>query len=261
MCSQINFGYPWIFTYGHLFVAAPALAIFLAAWRRQWSKFVLFPAGAVTLWAMAAFLMLRFGIDMNGRASMPTRGFLASGSGKVLDMGAGTGRSTLMVLESRPHTTVVALDSFSDSYMGHFGNAGNGESIQDQGRRRLLANMKAAGVEQRVSIQPGDMRHMPFDAGTFDAIISAYAIDHLGREGVSQAMSEAYRVLKPRGEFLLMVIAKDFWLDFTYGPLLVHMRAAAPDYWESRLREAGFEIVESGHQPVTLYVVARKPPA
>jgi len=262
MHSQINFGYPWIFTYGHLFVAAPALAIFLVSWARKRNKVVLGVSGALALWALTAFAMLRFGFDMNGRATMPTQAFLTSGAAaKVLDMGAGTGRSTLMVLEARPQTTVVALDSFSDSYTEHFGNAKSGQTVEDRGRAKLIANMKAAGVEERATIQPGDMRHMPFEAGTFDAIVSAYAIDHLSREGSSQAIGEAYRVLKPHGEFLLMVIAKDLWLDLTYGPMLVHMRAAASGYWESRMRNAGFDIIESGHRPFTHYVVARKPGA
>ena len=60
--------------------------------------------GAITLWAFSSFLVVRFLFDINGRATMPTESFLKSGAGKVLDMGAGTGRSTLMVLEARPQT-------------------------------------------------------------------------------------------------------------------------------------------------------------
>ena len=127
-----------------------------------------------------------------------------------------------------------------------------------KGGKKLLANLRAAGLEQRATIQPGDMRHMPFEPETFDAVVSAYAIDHLSREGARQALSEAHRVLKPRGEFLLMVIAKDLWLEFTFGPMLMHARSAGPDYWENRLHDAGFEIVESGRRPATHYVLARR---
>src|SRR5712691_6526252 len=72
--------------------------------------------GAVTLWSLAAFLVARFALDVNGRLPLPTHRFLVSGAGRVLDMGAGTGRSSLMVLEARPHTTVDALDLFAESY-------------------------------------------------------------------------------------------------------------------------------------------------
>ena len=66
-------------------------------------------------------------------------------------------------------------------------------------------------------------------------------------------------VLKPRGEFLLMVIAKDRWLNFTWGPIFMHMRNASPAGWANLLRGAGFEVVEQGTRPMTLYFLARKP--
>ena len=55
------------------------------------------------------------------------------------------------------------------------------------GQERLLSNLKAAGVEQRATIQTGDMRKLPFEAATFDAVVSTYAVDHLGR-----VLSESY---------------------------------------------------------------------
>jgi len=208
--------------------------------------------GAVTLWSFAAFLVARFGFDVNGRLPLPTQRFLAAGKGRVLDMGAGTGRSTLMVLEARPQTTVVALDLFAESYQAHFGSA-------QSGQERLLSNLKAAGVEHRATIQAGDMRKLPFEPATFDAIVSTYAIDHLNRDGVTASLSEASRVLKPGGEFLLMVITKDAWLKFTFGPLLLHSGTRSPARWTSLLQDAGFQTVEQGTRPGTLYFLTRKP--
>ena len=258
MHSQINFGYPWAVNYGHLVLALVFLAVFCCGWVFKWPKALMAGLGLVLVWALASFVMVRFGFDMNGRAALPTEAFLRSGTGKVLDMGAGTGRSTLMVLEARPQATVVALDSFADSYVQHFGvrNAG---AVVDQGRERLLANMRAAGVDQRVSVQPGDMRRMPLESDSFDAALSAYAIDHLGPQGIREALSEAHRVLKPHGEFLLIVVNQDGWLNFTFGPLMMHSRMVFSDSWERNLRDAGFEIVESGTKPATKYVLARKP--
>jgi ubiquinone/menaquinone biosynthesis C-methylase UbiE len=207
---------------------------------------------------LTAGALVRFGFDMNGRATLPTARFLPSGAGRVLDMGAGTGRSTLMVLEARPQATVVALDLFGESYEEHFGKPQTGQSATSEGRDALLANLRAAGVEQRATIQPGDMRHMPLETASFDAIVSAYAIDHLNRQGITEALSEANRVLKPGGQFLLMVIAKDGWLEFTFGPLMMHSHMAPADFWDQKLRDAGFQIVEDGTQPATKYILARK---
>lgn len=208
--------------------------------------------GAVTLWSAAAFFVTRFGLDVNGRLALPTQAFLTSGAGRVLDMGAGTGRSTLMVLEARPQTTVVALDLFAESYKQHFG-------AEQSGQERLLSNLKAAGVEQHASIQAGDMRKLPFEPATFDGVVSTYAIDHLDREGINTALGEAARVLKPGGQFLMMVITKDSWLKFTFGPLLLHSGTASAAWWTSRLQEAGLQVIEQGTRPATLYILARKP--
>jgi len=251
MHSQINFGYPWIINYGHLLLALPFLALLVLGWKRRWNRAALAIIGLITIWAFSAWMMVRFGFDMNGRATMPQTAFLRSGSGRVLDMGAGTGRSTIMVLEARPQTTVVALDLFGESFQEHFGNI---ETAQE----RLKRNLAAAGVAGRVNIQPGDMTHMPLASESFDGIVSAYAIDHLNRQGIGEALGEAHRVLKPGGEFLLLVIAKDRWLSYTFGPLLAHAHMVAGDFWADRLRDAGFAIVEEGTQPATRYILARR---
>ena len=252
MQSQINFGYPWFLSYGHLPILAIALSFYLLARARKWSKVLLVLLGAVTLWSATAFLLTRFALDINGRLPLPTQKFLASGAGRVLDMGAGTGRSSLMVLEARPQATVVALDLFAQSYERHFGP---GQS----GQERLLSNLKAAGLEQRATIQTGDMRQLPFEAATFDGVVSTYAVDHLNRDGVPKALNEASRVLKPNGEFLMMVIAKDPWLQFTFGPLLLHSGTRSPEHWTTLFQDAGLQVVEQGTRPGTLYLLARKP--
>lgn len=251
MNPQIDFGYPWFLTYGHLVITAPALALWLLGRARHWPKIPMFLIGAVTVWSVAAFLVVAFGFNANGVPSLPTGKFLASGAGRVLDMGAGTGRSTLMVLEERPQASVVALDLFADSYERHFGS-------EQSGQERLLANLRAAGVEHRAEVQTGDMRKLPFDAATFDALVSAYAIDHLNRDGITAALSEASRVLKPNGEFLLMVIGKEFWGSFAFGPLLLH-HIRSPERWVELLQDAEFQVLEQGTRPATFYFLVRKP--
>ena len=256
MHSHIDFGYSWQWVYGHLVIAAIAFAICVLGWSRRWPKVVLALSGVLTLWAVAAFLVVRMELNMNGRMQVPTERFLASGSGRVLDMGAGSGRSSLMVLEARPKATLVALDNFGSEYIHHFG--GKKDEALDLGREKLLANFRAAGVEQRASIQPGDMRNMPFEPSSFDAVISAYAIDHLNSDGIRQSLSEASRVLKPGGEFLLVVLAKDAWVNFAWGPVFLHRGTREPARWAVLLQQAGFEIVEQGAHPATLYFLARK---
>jgi SAM-dependent methyltransferase len=199
----------------------------------------------------AAFLLARFALDVNGPMTLPTKNFVESGTGRVLDIGAGTGRSTVMVLEARPHVTAVALDLFGESFDEHFGDDGTGIE-------RLRANLRAAGVAARATIQPGDMRHLPFEPATFDAVLSTYAMDHLRRDESRMAVEEAARVLKPGGDFLLMALEKDAWMQFTFGPLLLHSGTRGADWWQQTLQAAGFAVAESGTRPTTLCFLARR---
>jgi SAM-dependent methyltransferase len=252
MSSQIDFAYPWWLSYGHLVLTAIAAPFLLLSYFRKWSRVLTLLIGVVALWSFAAVIVARFGLNANGRLSLPTQEFLRSGRGRILDMGAGTGRSSLMVLEARPQTTVVALDLFAESYKAHFGPDGSGQE-------KLRLNLKAAGVEHRATIQAGDMRTLPFGPDAFDGVVSTYAIDHLNRNGIDRSLREALRVLKPGGEFLLMVITKDFWLKFTFGPLLLHSGTRGAAWWTSRLQETGFQMIEQGTRPATLYFLVRKP--
>ena len=249
--TPLDFGYPWWLGYGHLVILIPALSIFLLAHARQWSTWLRLVLGALVLWSAAAFVVMRFVIDINGRPSLPTQSFFRSGQGRVLDIGAGTGRSSIMVLLARPQATLVALDLFGDSFRRHFGPG-------DSPQQKLLANLKAAGVEQRSTIEIADMRKLPFEGGTFDAIVSAYAIDHLNREGISQALSEAARVGKPGGDFLLILVANDAWGKFAFGPALAHGGLRGLEWWAGKLQEAGFQVLERGTQPLTIYLLARR---
>jgi ubiquinone/menaquinone biosynthesis C-methylase UbiE len=252
MTANVDFHYPWWLSYGHLMIAIPALLVWVWGRSRKWSKLPMFFFAAIAIWAFSSFLIARFVFNANAVPALPTQAFLPTGTGKILDMGAGTGRSSLMVLESRPNASVVALDLFTESYKHHFGT-------EMSGQERLAANFRAAGFENRTAIQAGDMRQLPFDAASFDAIVSSYAIDHLNRKGVDSSLREALRVLKPQGDMLLTLVANDFWSSVAFGPLLLHGGLHKADWWSDRLRENGFQIVEQGTKPITLYFLARKP--
>jgi ubiquinone/menaquinone biosynthesis C-methylase UbiE len=103
------------------------------------------------------------------------------------------------------------------------------------------------------------MRQMPIESAAFDGVVSAYAIDHLNRDGIHKALGEASRVLKPRGQFLLMVLAKDAWFELAFAPIFLHTRLPGRETWTGFLHDAGFEVLETGTRPATLYFLARKP--
>jgi SAM-dependent methyltransferase len=251
--SHLDFAYPWWLTYGHLPVMAAAFALVLLAVARKWSTWSMLLLCLLALWSTAAFLTQRFILNINAVPALPTQSYLRSGTGRVLDLGAGTGRSSIMVLAARPRTTLVALDLFGRSFEQHFGPS-------PDPRQKLLANLEAAGVAQRVTIETADVRQLPFAPAAFDAIVSAYTIDHLDRQGSDQSLAEAARVLKPGGDFLLMLIANEAWGKLIFGPLLAHSGLRNEAWWTVHLQNAGFQVVESGHRPLTLYLLARRLP-
>ncbi|GAA0335846.1 class I SAM-dependent methyltransferase [Sphingomonas oligophenolica] len=67
-----------------------------------------------------------------------------------------------------------------------------------------MANAEAAGVADRLVIDTGDMRAMPYADGQFDVIVSMTAIHNIDdRDGRTRAIAEIWRVTKPGGQILI----------------------------------------------------------
>ena len=247
--TSYDFGYSPAWTHAHLVpFAIAALLTVVAVWR-GWPKWLAAAGGFVTLWTLAGFLIVQVIMKANSPLDLPTETFLPSGSGEVLDVGAGSGRSTVMVLKARPGARVTALDIYS----GYFG-------IDDNSPERLRANAAVARAADRVETATGDMREMPLPDDRFDAAVSVAAIDHVNREGIRKTLAEVARVVKPGGQFLLVVLNVDVWVKIAYPFPHGHgyfSHSAGSQFWRTELEAAGFEIQEEGTRPAILYVLAR----
>ena len=193
-----------------LVVAVAAFALW-----RSWARWVFIPLALVAVWAAGAVVVLN--AMLNRPMALPTERFLPSGSGRVLDVGAGSGRAAIGVLLARPQTTAVGVDIYS----GYWG-------IDENTPERFMRNARLAGVDGRAAARVGDMRELPFGDGEFDAVVSSYAIDHLRRAERPKAIAEVARVLKPGGEFLLMIVHVD-WRTWLVSPMLAHHPSADPE--------------------------------
>ena len=71
------------------------------------------------------------------------------------------------------------------------------------------------------------------------------------------ALDMSQRVLKPGGEFLMLIVGTDFWVKFAFGPLMLHGTRDA-QWWTARMQEAGFQVIEQGTRPAMRYFLARK---
>jgi len=244
--TTYDFGYSWGISYGFAVPLAFGIALAaLATWRR-WRPWVNVLAGVIVVWSAAALYVTNVTWSINTPMNLPTDRFLKEGTGHVLDAGAGSGRAAVGVLLARPQARVTGLDI----YDGYFG-------IEDNTPARFMRNAQIAGVAARAEALRGDVRHMPFADGSFDAVVSSYMIDHLRRDGRTQALHEVARVLKARGEFLLLIVNTDWWTWLVSPPMAHHFRPDAAR-WRAELDRAGFAVQEEGTQPVTLYWLAQK---
>lgn len=246
---RYDFGYDWPWTLGHAVPIAVFGGLILLAIHRRWRKWTLVLFAVPFAWGVAGLLIVNGALRFSLPTKLPTERFLQAGSGRVLDAGAGSGRSTVMVLRQRPAASVTALDIFASGY-----------GIDGNTPERLERNAAAAGGADRLTIVTGDMREMTLAGDSFDGVVSAYAIDHLSQADVRKTLGEVRRVLKPGGDLLLLVIRPDWYVRIAYPMAAEHGYFGPRDAqarWQGALAEAGFALIEVGHQPGTLYLLAR----
>jgi SAM-dependent methyltransferase len=250
---RYDFGYSWPFTVGHLLVFAAALALTAVALWRGWRPWIVAVFAIVAAWGIAGAAVMHQAVQINEPVRLPTDAFLPSGRGRVVDLGAGSGRATIGMLLARPNARVTAIDL----YRGYFG-------IDDNTEARLKQNAALAGVGDRVEVRTADMRQLPFGAGEFDAATSVAAIDHLAWPDIEQALREVARVLKPGGQFLVVSLNSDRWVHVAM-PFSMHGhgywgQSQRRERWRQAFAANGFDVTEVGTGPATLYwLVTRRP--
>lgn len=115
------------------------------------------------------------------------------GDETVLDLGCGRGLLLIGAAKRVPRGRATGIDLWSQEDQG------------DNRKDATLANAHAEGVADRVEIQDGDMRKLPFENASIDVVVANLSIHNIyNRNGRREAINEVARVLKPGGKVALM---------------------------------------------------------
>jgi arsenite methyltransferase len=116
-----------------------------------------------------------------------------SGGERALDVGCGRG---LMLVGAAKRLTAGGRAVGVDIWQA--------EDLSGNRPEATLENARLEGVADRVEVKTADMRKLPFEPATFDAVVSSKAIHNVySAEGRAEAIREIARVLKPGGRALI----------------------------------------------------------
>ena len=114
------------------------------------------------------------------------------GDEAVLDMGCGRGAVLTAVARRLTTGRVTGVDIWS-----RHDQSGNALHVTER-------NASLEGVRERVTIETGDMRTLPFPDNSFDLVVSSLAIHNIRSDADRRrAVAEGFRVLKPGGRIVI----------------------------------------------------------
>jgi SAM-dependent methyltransferase len=175
---------------------------------------------------------------------LPFVDLFKKGTDKVLDAGCGSGRTTISLGKTSSEVNIIAFDRFDSTY------------IDDGGKTLFKQNIELAGLSSRVKIEQGDILAMPFSDNYFDASVSSFMFDHLG-ENKLLALQEMWRVLKPGGRFMLIIMVRSY-SGFAIANILSLAFGSRND-WKKLFNQSNFMLVDEGYINFGAYFVIEKP--
>jgi ubiquinone/menaquinone biosynthesis C-methylase UbiE len=152
-------------------------------------------AAAITGTIFTAEALAMLWTSLRGKriaARQLVEGLGLDGSERVLDLGCGRGLLLVETARRLPSGRAVGLDLW------------NAADLSGNARAATEANLRVEGVEARAELIDGDMRALPFESGSFDAVVSSLAVHNVYDPAErAKALVEIVRVLKPGGRVLV----------------------------------------------------------
>jgi ubiquinone/menaquinone biosynthesis C-methylase UbiE len=156
---------------------------------------------------------------------------------RVLDLGCGTGALSLLLKRRQPEAAIVGLDP--------------------DPKALALAERKAREAGVSIEWRQGYAGRIPFEAETFDRVISSLVIHHLTAEQKREAFRDVKRVMRPGGRLHLLDFGPPHGLLERGLTAVFHHDERMQDNLRGRLlewmREAGLEEVREVESHRTLF--------
>jgi arsenite methyltransferase len=212
----------------NLLVAAAvllAVAVACAAWLPELFWACLSPA--VGCGATACYMLYGSKVGKLRLRDRVLDALALRGDEQVLDVGCGHGLMLLGAAKRLKTGRAVGVDIWQKE-----DQAGNDpEAARENARRE--------GVADRAEVRDGDARELPFADGSFDVVLSNWAIHNIyNAAGREQAVREMVRVLKPGGRLALA--------DVLHGAA-----------YAAALRSAGMDRVRLSWPDFTVFMATR----
>jgi arsenite methyltransferase len=161
------------------------------------------------------------------------------GDERILDLGCGRGAVLLLAAQRLTTGQAFGVDIWA---------SGDQSGNSAEAARR---NADSEGVADRVALRTADMTALPFDADSFDVVVSNVALHNIaGRANKKKAIEEAIRVLRPGGRLLIA----DLWATSQYCTHLARLGMT-----DIARRGLGWRMWWSGPWLPTRLVTATKP--
>lgn len=160
--------------------------------------------------------------------------------GPRFDAVAEDGARALQELELAPDAAILDVGTGSGNFVIYLASQGyrvlTGEPAGDTSHyagREWALNAKKAGVADRIRFENFDASHMPFAAGTFDAVCFFGVLHHVDEPARRDVFREALRVSKVNGVVVFFeprkVMLERLWVDDPGHPPAANPAAYLPE--------------------------------